>query len=65
MAWTNSLPAPGVADAAAGKKLDYLSLLFHGEQGMLEEMRSVVATGGHFKRRIEVTRSEAQDDSGH
>ena len=60
----NNLPVLGGAVAELGKGMDYLSLLFHGEKGMLEEMRSVVATGGHFKRRIEVTRWEDQYDLG-
>ena len=54
----NSQPAPGAMEVAAVEKqgFNFLSMLFHGEEGSLEEMRSVVATGNHFKRRIEVTR---------
>lgn len=51
----NSQPAPGVT-VGAGTRLDYLSLLFHGEEGLLGEMRAVVATGSHFMRRMEVKR---------
>ena len=36
--------------------LDYLSLLFHGDPGQLETMRSSVAAGEQYKQRIPITR---------